>query len=127
MRKYLTTIILALTLPLGELHTYWINDTRVQNWIYAINRPMLISWNVKFVVSELSVIAYFAAWILWKSNIVNRTTIVAFFWLAIVDMILYFYNYKTGQNYGIIYFGFAIFFWVTVYLYKWRNRKTSIS
>jgi len=114
--KNWSTIILVLTLPLGELHTFWANDTSVQNWIITEYIPMTVQWNIKFSAQELSVFAYFWAWVLWKENKVNRTTRMAFLWLAVMNVLLYFYNYKLG-GFGKIYYWFAAF-WIIVY--KWN-------
>lgn len=116
MRNNWSTIILVLTLPLGELHTFWANDTTVQNWIITEYIPMTVQWNIKFSAQELSVFAYFWAWVLWKENKVNRTTRMAFLWLAVMNVLLYFYNYKLG-GFGKIYYWFAAF-WIIVY--KWN-------
>lgn len=120
MRNWLSSIILALSLFVGELHTFWAKDTMVQNWIISEYRPMLIVWNVKFAIAEILPIMYFAAWILYRNNKVNRTTIWAFFWLAIFDTIVYFYNYKL-HDFGNIYFWFAAFWALSFYGKKITN------
>ena len=113
MRRFLTTIILVITLPLGELHSYWAKDTRVQNWIIAVRRPMLISWNIKFVEMEVVVIMYFLAWTFYIKNRINKTTVEAFLILSIVDILFYFYNYKLG-GFGSAYLWFALI-WLVIY------------
>lgn len=116
MKRYLTTIILACTLFIGEFHTIWNNDSRVQNWIWRYDAPMSLAWNVKLAANQLIIILYFIAWILYVPNKVNRTTIVAFLLLSIVDTFLYFYNYKT-EEFGKVYVWFA-FFYALVYFGK---------
>lgn len=120
MRPYATTLILALTIFIGELHKFWEYDSTVQNWIIAEYRPMLIKWNMKYLEVEVSVIAYFCAWLLYIPNKVNRTTIWAMFWLAVMDVVLYFYNYKT-HGFGAVYYWFAAFWIISFY---W-NRATN--
>lgn len=122
MRKYLSSILLALTLPVGELHRFWINDTRIQNWIIAVPRPMLISWNMKYLEGEIIPIMYFAAWMLWQPNKVNRTTVAAMFCIACFDLLLYFYNYKVS-GFGSVYFWF-IGFWLIAYKFWKHNNKS---
>lgn len=100
------------TLPIGELHTYW-SSQRVENWIITEYRPMAESWNVYFVCQELIVIMYFVAWYFWQSNKINFATVISFILLAIMDMAMYFYNYKLG-GFGVVYFWF-IGFWVVAY------------
>jgi hypothetical protein len=113
MKPYLTTILLILTLPLGELHTFWSTDTEVHNWIWKVERPMTIGWNIKFAVAQVNLILYFLAWLLYVANRVNKTTVIAFLFLAILDTVFYFYDYKTG-DYGKLYFWF-IGFWLIVF------------
>lgn len=117
MRAYLTTFLLVLTLPIGELHMLWEGDTRAENWILTVDRTMLIKWNMKYVEAQVIVILYFAAWWLWKPNKVNWTTVIAFFWLAIIDTCMYFYDYKTG-DFGKVYYWF-VGIWFLVY--KWHS------
>lgn len=116
MRKYATSFILLAALTVGELHSLWANDTRVQNWILTEYRPMVMAWNVTFAGMQLTIILYFVAWLLYRSNKVNRTTVLAFFWFAIFDTIVYFYNYKI-RDFGQMYYWFAAF-WVISYYWK---------
>jgi len=107
-------------LPLGELHSYWAKDTRVQNWIISVRRPMLISWNIKFVEMEVVVIMYFLAWTFYIKNRINKTTVEAFLILSIVDILFYFYNYKLG-GFGSVYLWFALI-WLVIY-YKYSIKR----
>ena len=113
MRRFLTTIILVITLPLGELHSYLAKDTRVQNWIITVRRPMLVSWNIKFVEMEVVTILYFLAWLFYLKNRINKTTVVTFLILSIIDVGFYFYNYKLG-GFGSVYLWFALI-WLIIY------------
>ncbi len=120
INRYWSSIILAITLPVGELHTYG-SDTKVSNWILTQYRPMPESWNLKFAMDEIVIILYFLAWMLWKSNVVNRTTVVAFFVLAIMDTLLYFYNYKL-YAFGNVYCWFIVLWGMIFYLKKMKLR-----
>ena len=126
MRKYLTTILLVATIPLGELHTFWHNDRTVENWIYAHPTPMLIQWNVKFLTNEITPIFYFLAWYFYKPNKINKTTVISFLWLAVFNLFLYFYDFKTGSKFGSVYLWFIGFWLLTAgikeianYLWDW--------
>lgn len=125
MRAYWATILLILTLPLGELHSYFNRSTVVQNWIVNAYKPMPLPWNVKYAEGQFIIILYFLAWLYYKPNKLNRTTVIAFFWLAILDTVLYFYDFKTG-NFGRVYFWFAGF-WLLSYnwvpLTDWLIKK----
>lgn len=106
VKKYLTTLLLATTLFIGEIHTYWEKaPERYENWIIGRYEPMTIQWNVKFVCEEAIGIIYFIAmWFFAKyPNKVNRVTVILFICLAIVDAALYFWNFKT-VNFHYVYF-----------------------
>ena len=109
MRRNATWIILALTLPLCELHTFWHGDGRTSNWIIDRPTPMLIEWNVKYAVSQITVILYFLAWLLYVPTRSNKVIVRAFFAVALLDTMLYFWNYKT-DGYGYVYFAYFFFF-----------------
>lgn len=106
MKQFATSILLALTLPIGQAHLFFSN-TVVQNWIIKEYRPMVLSWNVTFVGFQANIIMYFLAWILYKKNRVNDTTVVSFFVLSILDTFFYFYNYKL-HGMWVIYACFVI-------------------
>lgn len=115
MRRYATTILLMLTLPMGEAWHFWAKDTRVVDWFYAHSQPMPIQWYVKQVADQLSVITYFIAWILYIPNRTNKSTVMAFVLLAVFDTFLYFYNYKTN-GYGPAYVWFIGFWLLSRYI-----------
>lgn len=121
MKKYLTTILLCLTLPLTEVHNYWAGTDENQNWIIAVPTFMPVRWNIRFAADQLIVIIYFLAWLLYYANKVNKTTVLAFFWLAVFDTFLYFWNYKT-QGYGSIYLWFAGFWLLCYYGWIWYDQ-----
>lgn len=118
MKKYLSSLILVLTLPIGELHSYCSN-TMNQNWIIKAYRPMAVSWNMKFAMDEIVIVFYFLSWSAWKSNRINKTTVTSFLFLAIMDTLLYFYNFKLW-GFGSVYYWF-IGFWLLAYF--WKNIK----
>lgn len=102
------------TLPIGELHTFWHDDRTVQNWILNRPTPMLIQWNVKYLSAEVITIIYFLAWYFYKPNKLNRATVAAFLLLAILDLFVYLYNFKTGL-FGGVYFWFLVFWMIAMY------------
>lgn len=71
-------------------------------------------------MDEVIIIMYFAAWLLYRPNKINRTTVIAFFWLAILDCFLYFYNYKLS-GFGAVYFWFIGFWYLTFKAKKWTK------
>lgn len=77
---------------------------------------MLIQWNVKFLSAQVTTIFYFLAWIFYinNKNIVNNTTIKCFLVLAIIDTLVYFYNYKM-YGFASMYF-LAIIIWLLIYM-----------
>ena len=122
MRKYATSYILALTIMLGELHTFWEKgEQHVENWIVEEYRPMTVQWNVKYAIDELNPILYFVAMFLFVPNRVNKTTVLSFILFASVDTLSYFYNYKT-YGYGWMYF-LLVICWLIVYFCMSRNKQ----
>jgi hypothetical protein len=131
--KYITTYLLAATLLIGELHTFWgkgvisveQNGKKVllrdglpvpkENWILFRSVPMTMQKNVKEAGSELIFILYFiAAWFFAKyPNRVNKTTVLTFICFMVMDAAMYFVNFKTW-HYGYIYFVIAL---IWLYLY----------
>lgn len=115
--KYATTILLALSFIVAEIHTFWHNDSTVENWILGVDRPMPRNWNIKYAGDQ-------AVWILvgiamfcygYSRNLANRTSVTVFLIWCVADTCLYFYNFKTF-GYGIIYWAllamWLLLFWV---------------
>ena len=119
MKKYLTTILMASTLLIGEVHTFWEKKPEVkENWIVNRYEPMSIQWNVKMAGEELILLMYFiAAWFLsLYPNHTNKTTVKVFIFAQLADIALYFWNFKT-YNYHILYI-------CMVLLWVWLLRKS---
>lgn len=122
MKRYLTTLILWATLLLGELHTFWENSTKKENWILTRYVLMPIQWNVKLVTDEAVYIIIFAAMWFYRKNRVNDTTVLTFILFSIIDTGMYFYNYKT-YGFGIVYVLFLVL-WVVIYNTYGRRSNT---
>lgn len=124
MRKYATTLILASTLLIGEVHTFWEKGSqRKENWIISRYEPMTVQWNIKFVGDQLNVVLYFVAFLMYAKNLnrVNKTTVIVFLATAIIDIGIYFWNFKT-INYHYVYF-FMIIVWGLIYFLNPLNRS----
>lgn len=125
IRSAATTILLSCTVLIGELHNFWSDNAQVQNWIVANPRPMLIAWNVKYLTNQITPILYFLAWILYRANRVNLTTIKCFLVFSVFDTILYFYNFKT-YGYGGVYV-WLIAIWAAMYNFRrWDKHLSKI-
>lgn len=123
MRRYAATILLSLTLFIGEVHTYWEGrPLRPQNWIWKVSREMPLQWNIKLASVQLNMILIFLAFLLYVPNRVNKATAVTFFWFAVLDTVLYFYNYKTF-GYGYLYLVLAVI-WLMAYF--WHKNSTGV-
>lgn len=125
MRKYATTLLMAATMPIGEIHTFWEKSaSQPVNWIISKYVPMPVQWNIKFVSDQLNMMLIMLAFFLYKgySNKVNDTTVLTFLIFSVVDTLMYFYNYKT-YGYGITYFGIASL-WFLVYFCLKRTKYT---
>lgn len=121
MRRYAATILLSLTLFIGEVHTYWEGrPLRPQNWIWKVSREMPLQWNIKYASDQLSFILIALAFVVYVPNRVNKATAIAFFYFAVLSGFLYFYNYKT-LGYGWIYICFVIVWFLAFFRHKNRN------
>lgn len=110
MKKYLTTILLASTFFISEIHTYWEKKpVVVENWIYKANKPMTVQWNVKYASMQVIYIIWFLAWIWYVPNKVNKAMVSTVFIWTILDTFMYFYNFKNYQ-YGPVYLWVGIIF-----------------
>lgn len=107
--KYATTILFALSLAIGEVHTFWEGKKVViENWVLTEYRPMAVQWNVKFVCMQATALLIALGVYTYKENPVNRTAAACLVVYEIADTLLYFYNYKL-YGYGWVYIGLAAF------------------
>lgn len=122
MRKYATTWLLVLSIIIAESHSYIPEKyaTKKENWIYAIDWPMELQWNVKFVSDQVNAILYFLAMFFYNRNAYNKATVVTFIILCCIDLIMYFHNGKT-LHYGSVYI-WSLGIWA-ISLYTIRKRK----
>lgn len=128
--RYATTYILVCTLVLGEVHTFWETNQsgrEIQNWILNNYKPMSVQWNVKYLTDQILPILYFIAMLKYRRNRINEATVKTWIYFSILDMIMYFYNYKTYQ-YGGVYL-WVVLIWVLTYWGKdiasflWKHIK----
>lgn len=116
MKKYLFAIFWISTILFAELHTFFARKTGQDNWIIARYHPMTLQWNIWFVVQELNYFLMVAGVWFWQRNRVNSTTLRVFTYFAAVDILLYFYNFKTYE-YGKVYIWMAAA-WLLIYFKK---------
>lgn len=115
MKKYRTTLLIWASLLIGELHSLWEKCTTNQNWILTKKVVMPIEWNVKYVSDEVWFIMMALAILFYEKNRINRTTVLAYTAFCIIDMFMYFYNYKR-EGYGAVY-TFLLIAWILIYNY----------
>lgn len=121
MRRYASAIVFVLIMVTGELHRYF-SLSHTSNWILHANRPMSDAWNVKFAGLQLMYILYPLAALLWHNNYINKATAITFVVFAVMDTLMYFWNYKTA-GYGVVYLWYMVI-WVLVYkaIRLWQRR-----
>lgn len=120
MRKYATTYLLGFTFPIGEIHTFWERASQEPvSWILTKYTPMPIQWNVKYVGDQVNFILIAVAMHLYGKtpNGVNKASVLAYICYAVIDTLMYFYDYKTF-NYYIVYFIIAV-----IWLILWKKFK----
>lgn len=115
MRKWASTILLTAVIFIGELHTFWEKGgERVQNWIWKIERPMPLQWNIKYLTDEVSWLLVSLAVFLYLPNRLNKTVAAAFVFYQLFSLAWYFYNFKT-YGFGWIYYATAAFGFIAWY------------
>lgn len=124
MRAIATTILLWLTLIVGELHTLWENSSVNANWIISDYIPMTMQWNVKLLGDEVILVLLALAILMWKDNRINRTAVRVYLIYAILDFALYFYNYKQKGIYEWVYL-MVIISWVLIYNHYGKRSRTT--
>ncbi len=113
MKKYRTTLLIWASLLVSELHSLWENCKVNQNWIFKERVVMSVQWNVKNVTDEIWFIMMALAILVYEKNRINRTTVLAYTAFCIIDMFMYFYNYKR-EGYGAVY-TFLLIAWILIY------------
>lgn len=116
MRKYATSLILWATIIIGEVHCLFAGIPGAYNWIWRRNYPLTVQWNVWFVAKDINYILLLVAAGYWQRNRINILTLRVFTYFALIDFILYFYNYKTYE-YGKVYLWMAAA-WLLMYHWK---------
>lgn len=109
MKRYLSTLLLASTLIIGEIHVLWEGGAaRVQNWIWRVPVPMPLQWNIKYVCDQVNWIIVAIAIYKYTPSRVNKSAAATYIMFQITDTLLYFYNYKT-YGYGWVYLWLILF------------------
>lgn len=122
--RYKTTILIWASLIVNEAHTFFENVTKEANWILTKKVPMLIQWNVKFVGEEVSGLLIALALLLYSKNKINDTTVKVFVLYWVMDLILYFYDYKGRDSYKWVYLVILIS-WILIYNHGSKRIRTT--
>lgn len=117
--RYATAILISLTFAISGLTCLWHGQTQIVNWIYARPTPMALEWNVKYLADEINALLIAVSIYTYRANPVNKSASIAYVFYCAVDIVLYFYDYKTG-SYELLYF-FLPF--ITLLAYYWRQQK----
>lgn len=120
MKKHITTWLLILSIFIAESHSYvGAAGEEIKNWGWTVKWNIPLKWHIKYLADEINAIIYFVAMLFYTPNRVNKTTVITFIILCIVDLIMYFHNYKT-LHYG------SVYVWSTIlwgFVYKWSVIK----
>jgi len=108
-----SSILIWLSMIVGELHTLWEQSTATANWIINDKVVMPVQWNVKYAGEEIQGLCIALALFFYKNTKFNRTTAKAVVFYYIADTLFYFYNYKR-DGYGWTY-TFTLIAWLYFY------------
>lgn len=120
--RYKTTILIWASLLVNEAHTLFEKSKEVQNWILFKYRPMLIDWNLRYLADEISPLLIALALLVYQKNRINDTTVKVLVAYGIVDLVLYFINYKDKEVYRYVYL-FLIISWIIIYKYGTKRSR----
>jgi len=104
VRKLMPIFLLCLTYFVGEAHTFWQNDTTVQNWILFAYKPMTVQWNVKYLSEEIINVMVVVAFSMMLKNGWNKyygVTATIYLTYRLLDVVFYFATFKTYNYYWI--------------------------
>lgn len=113
MKRYATTLLLWASLLVGEVHTFWEDSTKSENWIIGEKVEMPIQWNLKYAGDEVIGILIALAIVFYNRNRINETAAKVFVVYHIADFMFYFYNFKR-EGYELVYF-IILIFWILIY------------
>lgn len=124
----LNIILLALLIPIGEIHKLWIHSNLDVDCFLFKEYMLNIQWVIKDVgsmaqFSIISFIAYRLSLLIYNIK-PFRSILLALFLFSLVDILFYFLNFKTGY-YGICYYSLSFIIIIIKYLNPNRNEKTS--
>lgn len=103
-RNRVTTALIAISVPMNELHHIWAdNYSKVNPWI-ALNYPQDIQWYMKFLfikITELTlaVIIYRLARMQPNMRMVGLGLLV----FHCIDTFMFFYNWNKRGSYALVY------------------------
>lgn len=122
--RYKTTILIWASLLVNEAHTLFEKSKEVQNWILFKYRPMSIDWNLRYLADEISPLLVALALLVYQKNRINDTTVKFLVAYGIVDLVLYFINYKDKEVYRYVYL-FLIISWIIIYKYGTKRSRSA--
>lgn len=147
IRRYATTLILACTLLIGEIHTFFgknitsivVNGKNVamqiqpdgtlkeayrSSWIISRYVPRTTPKNIRDLCNQINFILIFVAMFLYGKtpNFVNRVSVITFIFYSVIDTMMYFYSDKT-YGYHLVYPIVAIL-WTILFL-KFKKKIRS--
>lgn len=114
LRPYITTMLIWLSLIIGEVHTLVEDVNSTSNWIISKYIPMTLQWNFKMMGDEIVGVLLALAMLFYEKNRINRTTVKVFFVFYVLDFAMYFYNYKQKPEYGWVYL-IILIAWILIY------------
>ena len=102
--RNISSYIIAATIAIGEIHTFWERSShKPVSWILKRDVPLTIQWNIKNITDMVNWILIVVAMMLYRPTRENRITAWFYLVFCLLDMVMYFYNYKT-YNYHVVYF-----------------------
>jgi len=129
MKKHnlIQTLIIGATVLIGELHTFFEKSKVAGKWIY--NYPLEYPIRLQNYVYDNGVMINLVLYFVFAYKLGKRPTMWTMFLVKmfllwqIVDIPLYWYNYRTF-GYGWVYFGLIVIGFIS---WNWQKIKTIFS
>jgi hypothetical protein len=116
-RSMLTVVIMALLIPLNEVHKLWDGVSFNISPFWFTDYTLDIQWFVKFLGDKISwciAAAVFFRLSRWNKEI--RTAAIVFFVYTVIDLLLFFMWFNQ-KNYLLVYSSFCF---ITVAIMYWK-------
>lgn len=97
-RTFYNVVLLALIIPVNEMHHLFKDDIKMVNSWWFLDYPLNIQWYVKFLCLNISdVLKGFLIYRVSRLNQVFRIAAATYLIYTLFDLIMFFWNFNKGD------------------------------